>query len=341
MEYAQNKYNGKIKKQILGLIKKYSSLEKTPPQKIQLVFGAEKKIEPKPECEIMSLWFLIDGVMLESNELAQLAKTAKYSKSLLSNTQYNIDDEDVGPWLMQAPDNEAEQAPWLINLIACCSGLPALSIIISQHNIEEIEATLTNLITAHTTDKQIFYCRFADARVIPVLTKTLTKTQINTTLGTIKHWYYVNRSGNFEAAIYIASDTCKEKSLDPYALYSPSPLLLNEQQFDNMLEASEVDNMFGLLCDMSADLIPENARGIFYARLERILKLAKVKSINDISDQLQFIILALTYGDNFYQHKMLQDTWNKINNQSAKFGKLAEDWPDEIWQALEDEQVSA
>jgi len=324
MDYAQNQYNVEIKKQILNLMEIYSS-----PEKNQAAF------EPEHEHNIMSLWFLLDGVMFAPGDLAQLAKGAKHSKDLLGQTKYTIDDEDFGPWLMQAPDEKAPQDTWLTNLIAACNGLPALSIIVTEHHADDIVATLANLITVNTTDKQSFYCRFADARVIPVLTKILSEEQTNTTLTTIKHWYYVNRIGNLEATIH------REHKANTHVFYSPMSLLLNEQQFADMLKASEPDNIFGLLCEVSADLVPEEARGIFYKRLAHILELAQLKSINDIPDQLQFTILALSYGEGFHELNILQDTWYKILNQPARFGQLMADWPDEIWQRLEASKVSA
>lgn len=326
MDYAQNQYNVEIKKQILNLMEIYSS-----PEKNQTAFEPEHEHEHN----IMSLWFLLDGVMLAPGDLAQLAKAAKHSKDLLGQTKYTIDDEDFGPWLMQAPDENAPQDTWLTNLIAACNGLPALSIIVTEHPADDIVATLANLITVNTTDKQSFYCRFADTRVIPVLTKVLSEEQTNTALTTIKHWYYVNRIGNLEAAIH------REHEANTRVFYSPMSLLLNEQQFADMLETSEPDNIFGLLCEVSADLVPEEARGIFHKRLEHILELTQLKSINDIPDQLQFIILALSYGEDFHELNILQDTWHKIRNQTAKFGQLMADWPDEIWQCLEESKVSA
>jgi len=316
MDYAQNLYQTEIKKYILDLLLLYSA----PEQSAQ---------SAQSEQEHLSLWFLLDGVMLKSGDLGVLASSARQSRAILSKTQYTIDDDDFGPWLMQAPDEQSAQEQWLEKLIESCTGLPALNIIVTEHTADEIENTLATLITVSTTDKQSFYCRFADTRIIPVLIQALSVQQKEAAFATIKHWYFVNRSGYMEQAF------SREDKQYASVFYTPLRLMLNEPQFVFMLEASEPDNIFSLLCELSPELVPEKKRGDFHVKLKRILAMAQTKQIIDIQDQLQFTMLALSFGEGFHQHEILQDTWEKLNAQTDKLGNLIAGWPDDIWQALE------
>jgi len=323
MDYAQNSYQADIKKYIIDLLLLYSS-----PKQLE----QSGKLE-QPEQKNINLWFLLDGVMLEPGDVGVLASAARQSRAILRKTQYTIDDDDFGPWLMQAPEEETDQAQWLEKLIDTCTRRPALSIIVTEHCADEIENTLATLITANTTDKQSFYCRFADTRIIPELIQVLSTQQKEVVLATIKHWYFVNRAGNMERAL------SKEEKQGASVFYAPVPLLLNEQQFAYMLEASEPDNIFSMLCELSPELVPEKKRGEFHAKLKRILAMAQTKRIFDIQDQLQFTMLALSFGEEFHQHQILQDTWKKLNAQTDKLGNLMAGWPDDIWQALEETQL--
>lgn len=272
------------------------------------------------------VWFLLDGVMLDEGERAVLSRKAAHKQRILTKTKYTADDDDDGPWIMQAPDSQPERTKWLERLVKACDGLPVLSIVETEHSQEFLEEAFAALVIATTNDRQRFYCRFADTRVIPSLAQSLSKRQITAITSTIQRWHHVNRFGILEQAL------CAEKD---QPVVAPVPLALNTQQFAQMLEDSEPDNIFGLLCELTPELVPKDNRGAFHAKLKRILDEARKKKVTDAPDQLQFTILALSCGEQFHHNPVLRDTWARIYANAGKLQDQMKDWPKEIWKALE------
>lgn len=265
-------------------------------------------------------WVLLDGSLVDEAKRAALISTANCAELVFPNTRFEAFGE-YGPWLLQGPSLARDQGAWIAELLAATNGRPAFSLLETNQSLSVLRQTLVEL-----ADQMGFYCRFADTRVLKSLLQVLQPKQLESLATVIHRWHLLDRSGQLVESINIV----------PRA-HAPSDavLTLEPLQFDQMLEASEADNLFSTLLVSAPDLVPSEHRGVFHAKLERILQAARKRKITDAPNQTQFAILALNCGEEFHKHPVLESTWADIEHGAATLSKLAASWTDDIWAALQ------
>jgi len=107
-----------------------------------------------------------------------------------------------------------------------------------------------------------------------------------------------------------------------------------------MLDASEANSIFMLLLQSTPELVAEHQRGAFHAKLSSYLGTATTMRVAQLPDRLQFVVLSLTCGANFYQHPDLDSTWIAVREQGASLAELMKSWSDELWATIERKQES-
>ena len=100
------------------------------------------------------------------------------------------------------------------------------------------------------------------------------------------------------------------------------------------MQKAEPDAVFQLLCESNSDLVPDEERGEFHQRLEKIVERAHRQGLENSPDILLFTIVALTTQDEFDQHPALKETWLSVKQKTGGFSELVAAWPDTIWDAL-------
>ncbi len=163
--------------------------------------------------------------------------------------------------------------------------------------------------------------------MLPGLLRSLMLTQQVALAGSIATWAWIDRDGSLQTSTLPAPEGAQERQ-------DAAPFTLDAAQFAFMLSSAEPDMVFQMLVERLPELVPDSAPHVFYGRLAQMISAAHGYGIEDLPDLFQYVVVGLTTQVHFDQHPALAPTWQQLKQGNARFGDLAEQWPDELWQLL-------
>jgi Domain of unknown function (DUF4123) len=188
------------------------------------------------------------------------------------------------------------------------SGLPVLSVLESSASLSEIAAHLRVYVTTSCADSG-FVLRFADTRVLPNLVRAMTSEQRDGFLGATSSWTYVSRSGE------LLRLPC------PSLNVPAQPLELSDEQFIQVLDASEPDTILDRLCRAGtscAKLAPSKQ----YEEVRRLLAEANQAGVQAEADRVVWCQLGIEVR----QDQRVLARWpvwvERITNQTMTIDEL-------------------
>lgn len=267
---------------------------------------------------------LLDGSMFMPSDIERWKRQSIDFQPALADTQFDAYGLQ-GPliWPLTDPENSAP----LQLLLRKTDGRPALSFIAARNGAEMLFQPLFWLAVANTDDEQEFHCRFADTRVLPVLLESLNPLQRDVLAREIAEWMWIARDAKL----------CKRAFQLPIAASSdgaPESFDVDAAQYTSLINSAEPDMIFQMIAEEMPDILPDEAPHATHERLVRLLDGARGRGIQDFPDLFQYCITGMLSADDFDRHPALQSTWERIQRDGARFGDLAMEWPDEIWEAL-------
>lgn len=267
---------------------------------------------------------IADMSMLDEQMLTRLERHASPGLQLLETSRYAAY-EELGPRLILM---DRLQVGKLERFLSASDGVPALSFV-ELHAPEGIpqRQSLVWLAEAETTDGMQMYCRYTDTRILPVLLDKLTEDQTAVLSGSIRRWAWVNREGRLSQKIFAAKKVLNDES--------SQPLSFDDQQFSQLMQAAEADLIFSILRESSSEIIPDTTPFDIHRRLSNLLDAGRERGVVDASDQLQFVAIAWSSSETFYQLPCLAPSWEIIRNQKGRFSEVLKTWDDSIWEQID------
>lgn len=267
---------------------------------------------------------IADMSMLDAQMLARLERYASPGVQLLETSRYAAY-EELGPRLILM---DRLQVGKLERFLSASDSVPALSFV-ELHAPEGIpqRQSLVWLAEAETTDGMQMYCRYTDTRILPVLLDKLTEDQTAVLSGSIRRWAWVNREGRLSQKLFAANKVVNDE---------PSqPLSFDDQQFSKLMQAAEADLIFSMLRESSPEIIPETTPFDIHRRLSNLLDAGRERGVVDASEQLQFVAIAWSSSETFYQLPCLAPSWEIIRDQKGRFSDVVKTWDDSIWEQID------
>ncbi|RIX78341.1 DUF4123 domain-containing protein [Acidovorax cavernicola] len=294
-----------------------------PIDPVRLAHAVQAMADTSPS---LGLWLLVDAALLDPARLASVLRLNGWSHvNALANTPLEAYGAR-GPQLLELPRDDEARAEGLQRLATIDPAAPAFSWLASGHSVADLQSCFGYLAQARHDGLKL-HCRMGDARVLPTLLATLSEPQTRRVAQAIVQWQWVDRSG-VEVGHWLAADA-EEGTAD-----ASDHLELDAPQFAALLDASEADGIFAQLLETVSQLVPKTDRAAFHLRLQRALEAATRLHVAGNPDRLQFVVLSLTCGDDFYQHPDLSDTWKAVA-QGTSLSSLMKGWSDDLWKALE------
>ncbi|WP_426173810.1 DUF4123 domain-containing protein [Massilia sp. TWR1-2-2] len=281
-------------------------------------------------------WVLVDGEILGRELIQTVVKT--FGKSHVRNV-FSESDFSVYGWraphlIRIASDKNIKNC--LIRLIRVAGDFPAVARLEGCGDYRNIRRLLLWLAHARTTDGGDLYCRFADTRITPCLLQILARDQKEILQKYIANWQIIGREGTIET-VFSRSEALRAE-LDPLEL--PDSIDISDFQFSKMMEFSEGDEIFLMLCAASPELVPACNLGSFHLLLAGLTHAARARGIELTSEIYQFCVIALTTRHDFFMNTILAESWREIRARSRSFTELASLWTDETWDALMHEPLT-
>lgn len=270
----------------------------------------------------LAIYALLDGSMFTRWEIERLATASLHFRPALVGSPFESL-ELQGPLLWCMTETDPKK---LAILLRRTDGIPALSMIATAKPVERLSDVLVWLAVAHTQDEQQLHCRFADTRTLPSLLQCLHADQLGRVGETMDEWLWITRQGGIETRQFAAQAVQSHQENDV--------LQLDAKQFAFMLTAAEADMVFQMLVEKMPDLIPDSPPHETHARIARLLDTARGYGVADLPELFQYTVVALSTRDDFDQHPAVRNTWERIKGEGLSFSELAEQWPEEFWQAF-------
>lgn len=262
--------------------------------------------------------------MLNPKMLARLERHTSAGVQILETSRYAAY-EELGPRLIPLDRLPSEK---MQRFLSASDGVPALSFVelLAPEGIPQLQS-LVWLGEAKTADGMQMYCRYTDTRILPVLLNTLTDDQTAVLAGSIRRWAWVNREGRLNQKIFAETKVVSDEPLPP--------LSFEDQQFSSLMQAAEADLIFSMLRESSPEIIPETTPFDIHRRLSNLLDAGRERGIVDASDQLQFVAIAWSSSETFYQLPCLVPSWEMTRSEKGRFSEVLKTWDDSIWEQID------
>ncbi|QNK67115.1 DUF4123 domain-containing protein [Variovorax sp. PAMC26660] len=270
-------------------------------------------------------WLLIDAALLEPERLASALRRNEWTYVGALATTPLAAYGTQGPQLLEIPLDDDVAAEGIRRLVSIGPEAPAFSWLVSNQPIKNLQACFGYLAQARQDGLKL-HCRMSDTRVLPALLATLSGSQTGRVAQTIAQWQWFDRDGTIVDWLAPVSEDGISDTGDH--------LELDALQFSSLINAAEADGIFAQLLETVAQLVPRTGRALFHRQLQGTLGHATDLGVTGNPDRLQFVVLSLTCGEDFYKHPALSDTWQSVA-QGASLTALMKDWSDVLWNALE------
>ncbi|WIX07854.1 DUF4123 domain-containing protein [Xanthomonas oryzae] len=275
------------------------------------------------------LWALIDVALVGAERFGAFRKRMKFQtynalaeSSLVAFGQH-------APHLLECPEDQEARHYTIRQLYRFAGSATAVSWLWSDQARIALQRMAGYLAKVHIEDRKApVHCRFADTRVLPHLLQVLTPTQSLPVRDAVSAWHWLGREADTEA--WHPRSTAADEASPALA-----PLRLSIGQFRAMQVAAEPDVLFSSLLDKTPELVPTDDRGQFHRVIKQHVQTANALSLSTQQDRLQFLILSLSCGNDFYEIPALQPVWTSIAQHKIGLCDSMRSWGDVIWKALE------
>ena len=235
------------------------------------------------------VWIIGDGSF---SEIALTPGTLDWQPVFTTDPMDQYD--EMGLFIAQIEPNDFGVSK-LINQLPRFSGLPMFSIVISDKPQEQIKHMLTWLADGQTKDGLNIYLRIGDTRCLPPILASLTPKQKDYVSYIVDQWRWPGRDGLWNQGI---STKNLQQGLDQRAI-SQSQNIIDDQQFTQLVDSTEVDLIYSLINSMDDEIYPTHFnQSDKYQVLSRLINEAKqsgkTKAMDIRDDILDRLVQANT-----------------------------------------------
>lgn len=223
------------------------------------------------------------------------------------------------PWLVPLKDHQGLNRKLLGTTLDWALRGPCVTWLSSSLSAPHLAERLRQRTEAMLPQNQPILLRCYDPRVLPELHKALHADQASSYWALGHTWVYLDRTREMKG---IALSPAPDR--DVFA----APLYLDQEQFESLLDASEVDSVMPELAREATDAflaLSPDQRASF---TKRCLTLADGWRVQAFAQRVMVGVLALKLGEDFHQHKswapwIAQLTQGRIDLIQAIEGAMA------------------
>lgn len=277
-------------------------------------------------------WLLVDAALVDFGRVASLARTWGWPAHNVFAQSRLASFGEKAPHLIELPRDVETLTLKLARLLRAHAASPAFSWLYSPQPADRLCETLTHLGLVRVDGDMELHCRFADTRVLPALWAALSEEQHAALAERVMAWGYCDRAGHAKLL------AVKPIGAEPVVSPLDGTLEFDAHQFGAILDASEPDTIFSALSETTPELIADRRRSDLYQTLTQALAHATELHVTQAPDRLQFAVLSVYSGGDFYRLPVLAETWNEVA-QGASLKERMKAWSPEIWKALEPREV--
>lgn len=270
------------------------------------------------------IYAIADMTMLDAKGLRQLERISSPAIKILEHSRYAAYDE-LGPRLLSLKNLSPNQ---LERLLRWADETPSLSFVelLSSSGKPDLKP-LVWLAETEIDDGLAMYCRYTDTRILPRLLSQLDAAQTAVLTSRIRRWAWINRKGQLSETTWTQDKGNTERAI--------SKLQFDQQQFAELMQASEADLIFNLVRETSPEIVPLAAPAEIHQRLSTILDAGRKRGVLDASDQHQFVAIAWSSSERFYQLPCLEPSWDMLRQHITRFSDVIKNWSDNIWDEID------
>ncbi|MCD7100411.1 DUF4123 domain-containing protein [Stenotrophomonas sp. MMGLT7] len=272
-------------------------------------------------------WALADVALLDAGHFHDQARRRGWSSANAYAFSPLSTFEDQAVWLVKLAQLPEQRDAQVRDLLRLANGTTALSWLYCAAPLASLQQLADYLARARIEERTaLVHCRFADTRVLPSLLHQLDLAQHARVAAVVDDWGWVDRCG-----AYVRWRPQQGSGVPDASQH----LRLTATQFRAIRAASEPDAIFSLLLEQTPSLVPAQQRGEFHGTLQRILQTADGYCVRDLESRLQFVVLALSCGEDFHRLSALQDTWDGVRAGRFALAERMPLWDNAIWDRLE------
>lgn len=198
------------------------------------------------------------------------------------------------PWLVPLTDHQGLNRKLLSTTLDWALRGPCVTWLSSSLSALHLVDRLRQRTEAMLPQNQPILLRCYDPRVLPELHKALHADQARSYWALGQTWAYLDRAREMKSIVLSPAP-----GRDVFA----APLYLDQDQFESLLDASEVDSVMPELAREATDAflaLPADQRASF---TKRCLKLADEWRVQAFAQRVMVGVLALKLGEGFHQQK--------------------------------------
>ncbi|PJJ96082.1 hypothetical protein CO611_09170 [Lysobacteraceae bacterium NML03-0222] len=276
-------------------------------------------------------FMLVDSALLDISMLDRIiGRSGLGAESAYANSPISGFSE-YAPRLFELNGKEEAAIKMMRSLLSERSGVAALSLITARYGqtmrqIQEICSFLARV--AVNDNSRPLHMRMADTRVINNLFEVLSPSQMDVVAAKIHQWGWFGRDGQWQSRTLQGSGKNSEN------ISLQAPMRLTGSQFRELQRLSEADRFFAIIDKRFPELFPDKNFAEFHAKLQGLLDAANRYQVHHPDDRLQFVVLGLKCGENFYLHPRLDTTWQAVVRGERLLFQMRH-WDDELWADLE------
>lgn len=270
---------------------------------------------------------LLDGAQFTEEEHQSLQSYSKQCEPVFKNTPFSQLNNFGLLGLPFTVTDTQKHLQLIEKYLKISSGKPVFSIVRVQQPIgSNFWYWFSNLHLKN--DTQSFVLRYADSHVIPNLPSILTSKQRRVLIDHFSDWAWINRQGLWQSEVI-------GEQKNSAAQVPKEPLTFTNEQFQRLIEVSQIDSMYAFLQEYEIDVAKEhtNSQYDIYLYLQRLNDIMQKLRIKD-SEQYYFLTLMAPYGDAFYKIPELQESWRQLKTQESDFRTVVNAWDESIWQKI-------
>ncbi len=286
-------------------------------------------------CPGIRSYALVDAAFDEQGVADLAVRHEGEALSLYAGTDMAEELAGVAPWLFELSDDPKTLAAQLRQFVALRGSRPMLTFLGSYRDIRALRGHFQPFLYINVQEDLKFLFRFADERVIQALIGVLSPEQESALWpGDLAVWSATRRDGAPAWQPY-----------SPDAQRSPmaGPLVLDDKQFDALMDAAEPDVIITNLSATDPDRFnkgkarPADVYGFIGKQLER----ARAHGIQDTPNLETYCLAAMAAGSRFDEHAEFGYAITQAARQPGALAGLLAAVADAAWQQAREARTRA
>lgn len=245
--------------------------------------------------------------------------------SLYEGTALDALSEEA-PHLFAFSDEPAAARVQMHSLLTRASGMPMISFIASELDLDALAQTFKAFLEIDTADGQSFLLRFADTRVLPVLDSVLRDECGDLWRKGVAHWWLPGRDGNLETmpVHHWSGDHRAENSF-----------VLSQKAFNRVVSDGDADAILDVISDQNPEVLSQAKPSANYCAIRRLVPTMAELGVESFSDAVVFCTTALLTSENFYLHRDFNALLADKKWIPGKLGEALFEIDDTSWAEIE------